>query len=234
MTDKENKKIIPEHIGIIPDGNRRWAEERNLSNFEGHKKGYEKLKRAIEWFFSRGVKIISVFVFSAENWNRAKDEINYLMKLLKEAIEKETERALEKGYKILVSGRIEELPGDLPESCGKAMEKTKGGSTGVLNLCLNYGGRNEIVDAIKKIIKNGISAEQVHEGMVKKYLYNGQLADPDVIIRTSGEQRLSGFCLWQSVYSEFIFLKKYWPDFESSDADFILEEYNNRKRRFGE
>lgn len=231
--EEEQKNIIPIHIGIIPDGNRRWAEERNLSNFEGHKKGHEKLKRAIEWFFARGVKIISVFVFSAENWNRAKEEVNYLMKLLKEAIEREKERALEKGYKILVSGRLEELPGDLPQSCADVMEETKNGNTGILNLCLNYGGRNEIVDAVKKMIKNGISAEQVHEGMIRKYLYNGQLSDPDVILRTSGEQRLSGFQLWQSAYSEFIFLKKYWPDIEPADADFVMEEYNNRKRRFG-
>jgi len=234
MTDKENKKIIPNHVGIIPDGNRRWAEERNLSNFEGHKKGHEKLKRAIEWFFSRGVKVISVFVFSSENWNRAKEEVNYLMKLLKEAIEREKERAIEKGYKILVSGRLEELPGDLPQSCADAIEETKNGNTGILNLCLNYGGRKEIVDAIKKMIKNKIDSEQVHEGMIKKYLYNGELPDPDVIVRTSGEQRISGFQLWQSAYSEFIFLKKYWPDFESADVDFVMEEYNNRKRRFGE
>jgi len=234
MTDKENKKIIPNHVGIIPDGNRRWAEERNLSNFEGHKKGHEKLKRAIEWFFSRGVKVISVFVFSSENWNRAKEEVNYLMKLLKEAIEREKERAIEKGYKILVSGRLEELPGDLPQSCADAIEETKNGNTGILNLCLNYGGRKEIVDAIKKMIKNKIDSEQVHEGMIKKYLYNSELPDPDVIVRTSGEQRISGFQLWQSAYSEFIFLKKYWPDFESADVDFVMEEYNNRKRRFGE
>ncbi len=235
-SDKEKKesKSLLNHVAIIPDGNRRWSEERNLSNFEGHKKGYEKIKRAIEWFFSRGVKIVSVFIFSTENWNRAKEEVGYLMKLFKEALDAEKERALEKGYRVLVSGRLDELPGDLPESCAAAMEETKNGSAGVLNLCLNYGGRIEIVDAIKKMIKNGIGAEQVHEGMVRKYLYNGDLPDPDIIIRTSGEQRLSGFQLWQSAYSEFIFLKKYWPDFEQADVDFILEEYAARTRRFGE
>ncbi len=234
-SNKENKesKLLPDHVAIIPDGNRRWSEERNLSGYEGHRKGYEKLKRSIEWFFSRGVKIISVFVFSSENWNRGKEEIGYLMKLISEAIEREKERALEKGYKVLISGRYNELPGDLPEACDNIMAETKAGTAGTLNLCLNYGGRFEIIDAFKKMIKNGIEGDQIHEGMIKKYLYNGDLPDPDIIVRTSGEQRLSGFLLWQSIYSEFIFLKKYWPDFETSDIDFILDDYSKRKRNFG-
>lgn len=230
---EEQKKIIPAHIGIIPDGNRRWAEERNLTNYEGHQRGYEKLKKAVEWFFSRGVKIVSVFIFSTENWNRAKEEVNYLMKLLRDALEKEKERALEKNYQVLISGRIGELPGDLPEACDEIAAKTKKGTAGILNLCLNYGGRSEIIDAMRKMIKNKISPEQAHEGMVRKYFYNSQLPDPDLIVRTSGEHRLSGFLLWQSAYSEFIFLKKYWPDFEPADVDFVLEEYAERKRRFG-
>lgn len=232
MADNKNKNI-PVHVGIIPDGNRRWSDERNLSHFEGHERGYEKLKQAVDWFFSRGVSVVSVYTFSTENWDRAKDEVNYLMKLLRKAIDGETERAIQKGFRILISGRINELPGDLPDACAEAMDKTKGGTGGTLNLCLNYGGRLEIVDAVRKMIKNKIDPEQVHEGMIKKYLYNGNLPDPDIIVRTSGEKRISGFQLWEGAYSELIFLNKYWPDFEVSDVDNILEEYANRKRRFG-
>ncbi len=231
MTDK--KITIPKHVGIIMDGNRRWAKERNLPSIEGHHKGYEKLKQAPSWFFSRGVSIISVYAFSAENWNRSRDEVNYLMKLVKIAFDRDLDEFNQRGCKVLISGRVDELPGDLPELCYEAMNKTKANQKGTLNICLNYGGRAEIVDAARKMIKNKVELEQVHEGMIKKYLYQGELDDPDIIVRTSGEQRLSGFMLWQSAYSELMFIKKYWPDFEESDVDLILAEYANRKRRFG-
>jgi undecaprenyl diphosphate synthase len=231
--EKKNEKTTPSHIGIIMDGNRRWAKERNLPSYEGHLKGYEILKKAPDWFFKRGIKILSVYAFSTENWSRAQDEVNFLMKLLKRGIEEETEEAIKKNYRILFSGRISELPGDLPESCQDVINRTKAGQKGTLNICLNYGGRSEIMDAIKKIIKNGIEVEQVHEGIVRKYLYNGELSDPDMIVRTSGEERISGFLLWQASYSEFFFMKKHWPEFEETDVDIVLNEFANRKRRFG-
>ena len=232
---KETKKIeIPKHVGVILDGNRRWAKERNLPTLEGHLVGYNKVKKITDWFFDRGVEIISVYAFSTENWNRSQEEVNYLMKLLERAVEEEVKEAKEKDFRLLISGRISELPGDLPDSCQRAMDETKAGSRGTLNICLNYGGRAEIVDAVKKMVKNGIEPEQVHEGMLKKYLYNSNLADPDIIVRTSGEQRLSGFLLWESAYSELMFMEKYWPDFEENDVDTIINEYNNRQRRFGE
>ncbi len=227
------EKVKPKHIGLIMDGNRRWAQERNLPTLEGHLAGYEKIRQAPDWVFSRGVKILSIFAFSTENWNRSRGEVNYLMKLLKKAIDEELEEMNKKGYKILMSGRIDELPGDLPESCLEAINKTKANTKGTLNICLNYGGRVEIIDVIRKMIKNKIKLEQVHEGMIRKYLYNGDLRDPDIIVRTSGEKRLSGFQLWQGAYSELFFIKKYWPDFEETDVDLILEEYASRKRRFG-
>ena len=234
MPDKKIQKNIPQHVGIIIDGNRRWARERNLPIFEGHQKGYEKMKQAPEWFFSRGVKILSFYAFSTENWNRAQDEVNYLMKLLKRSVEASLlEQAKKNGFKVLVSGRLEELPGDLPALCLKIMAETKANNRGIVNICLNYGGRAEIVDAVRKMIKNKVELEQVHEGMIKKYLYQADLPDPDIIVRTSGEERLSGFLTWQSVYSELLFLKKYWPDFEESDVDIILREYADRQRRFG-
>lgn len=233
MSDDRKEKKIPNHVGIIIDGNRRWARERNLPTFDGHLKGYRKLKQVPGWFFSRGVKIVSVFAFSTENWNRAADEVNYLMKLLKQALEEGLENAREKNYKILLSGRLDELPGDLPELCSDVMNQTQMNKEGTLHICLNYGGRAEIIDAIRKIIKNNISIEQIHEGMLKKYFYQPGLVDPDIIVRTSGEQRISGFLLWQAAYSEFFFLKKYWPDFEERDAEIIIDEYGERERRFG-
>jgi undecaprenyl diphosphate synthase len=232
VSSAQSKKI-PKHVGIIIDGNRRWAKERNLPTLEGHLKGYDKLKQAPNWFFKRGVKILSVFVFSTENWNRSQAEVNYLMKLIKKAFEEELEEVHKKEYRIIISGRLDELPGDLPEICHEVMNKTKIYTKGIFNICLNYGGRAEIVDAIGKMIKNKVKLEQVHEGMVRKYLYTPELSDPDIIVRTSGEQRLSGFLLWHSEYSELFFLKKYWPDFEESDVDLILEEYSQRERRFG-
>jgi len=231
----EAKKYnIPTHVGLIIDGNRRWARERNLPIFEGHRIGYEKVKQAPEWFFSRGVKILSFFVFSTENWNRAQDEVNYLMKLLQHAVENDLkELAKKNGYQILISGRLEELPGDLPAKCLEIIAETKSNNRGIINVCLNYGGRPEIVDAVRKLIKNKVEVEQVHEGMLKKYLYQADLPDPDIIVRTSGEFRLSGFLTWQSAYSELFFMKKYWPDFEESDAEVVLREYGERKRRLG-
>jgi len=231
--EKSHKITPPRHVGLIMDGNRRWAQERNLPTIEGHLKGYHKLKAVPDWFFSRGVEIVSIFAFSTENWNRSRDEVNYLMKLIKKALKDDFEEFDRREYKLVISGRIEELPGDLPEICLEAMNKTKDNQKGILNICLNYGGRAEITDAIRKMIKNKIEVEQVHEGMVRKYLYHGELSDPDIIVRTSGEHRLSGFQLWQGAYSELLFLKKYWPDFEKTDVDIIFEEYANRKRRFG-
>ncbi len=229
---KKNKNI-PKHVALILDGNRRWAKERNLPTLEGHLKGKEILQKAVTWFFDRGVKIVSVFVFSVENWSRSPQEVNYLMKLLKEAILEEKEMAQEKKYKVIISGRLNELPGDLPEVCMDLVNSTKNNNNGVFHICLNYGGRAEIVDVVKKMLKNNINPDQVHEGLIRKYLYNGDLDYPDIIVRTSGEQRLSGFLLWQAAYSELFFLKKYWPDFEESDTERIIEEYSQRQRRFG-
>lgn len=226
-------KNIPKHVGIIMDGNRRWAKERNLPTLEGHFKGYEKMRQAPDWFFARGVEILSVYAFSTENWNRSRDEVNYLMKLLKQAITEEMEEVNKKGYRMLISGRVDELPGDLPELCNEVMSKTKNNIKGIFNICLNYGGRAEIIDAVRKMMKNKVEADQIHEGMLKKYLYNGDLPDPDIIVRTSGEQRLSGFLLWQSAYSELMFIKKYWPEFEEQDAEAVIKEYTHRHRRFG-
>lgn len=231
LTKTEIKNI--EHVAIIADGNRRWAKERNLPIFEGHLKGYKKIRLVSEWFNNLGVKTVSFYTFSTENWARSQDEVNYLMKLAKKGIEEDFEEMKIKGYRIVFSGRIDELPGDLPELCSKVVMESKGNTKGTINLCFNYGGRAEIIDAMKKMIKNNIEPDQIHEGIIRKYLYNGNLPDPDIIVRTSGEQRLSNFLMWQSAYSELFFLQKYWPDFEKSDAEKIVEEYKNRQIRMG-
>ncbi len=234
MSENETlKSNIPAHVGIIMDGNRRWAKERNLPTLEGHAKGYEKMKQCGDWFFPRGVKILSVFAFSTENWNRSQSEVNYLMKLLGRSLMDNLDDFHSRGYRVLISGRIEELPGDLPELCRNAIAQTETNKKGTLNICINYGGRAEIVDAVKKIFAKQLTADQIHEGMIRKYLYQPELSDPDIIVRTSGEERLSGFQLWEGTYSELMFIKKYWPDFERTDAEAIIEEYGLRKRRFG-
>lgn len=233
MADLSKNSIVPEHIAIIMDGNRRWARERNLPDLEGHLKGYNIAKNAPEWFFKKGVKAITLWAFSCDNWKRDKQEVNFLMGLLKRAIEEESEEAIKKGYRVLISGRLSELPGSLPDDCQDLMDKTKDGQNGTINLCVNYGGRLEIIDAIGRIIKDKIEPKDITENTISKYLYHHDIGEPDMIARTSGEQRLSGFLLWQSAYSELMFLKKYWPDFEKQDVDMILKEFEKRNRRFG-
>lgn len=234
QNNNSNKKIIPVHVALILDGNRRWAQERNLPAFEGHARGYHKLKGAADWFFLRGVEYLSAYVFSTENWERDAKEVDRLMALLGEALEDNRGEFKNKEYRLVFSGRLDELPGELPALCRDIEEDTKTGTAGTLHLCLNYGGRAELLDAIRCVVRNKLEEEQIHEGIVRKYLYNGQIPDPDIIVRTGGEQRLSNFLLWQSAYSELLFMKKYWPEFEEMDAMNIIEEYSNRKRRFGQ
>lgn len=231
--ERANKKVVPSHVALILDGNRRWARERNLPTFEGHARGYQKLKHAADWFFLRGVEYLSAYVFSTENWERAKEEVDYLMNLLVEVLEESREEFKNKDYRVVFSGRLDELPGELPALCKDIEQDTKAGAAGTLQLCINYGGRPELLDAIRCIVKNNLDEEQVHEGIVRKYLYNGHIPDPDLIVRTGGNQRLSNFLLWQAAYSELLFMKKYWPEFEESDAMHVLEDYASRRRRFG-
>lgn len=230
MTDgsANTKKKVPPHIGVIIHGNRRWSQERNLPIYEGHAKGFEIIKKVPEYFFKRGVKIVSIFAFSQDNWKSSPEEVNHLMKLIKKTLEDMAEIHVRKGFRLLISGRMEELPGDLPEVCAETINITKDGRAGTVNLCLNYSGRYEIVEAIKKIIKNGTEVEQVHEGLVWKYLYNGELGEIDMVVNTSGEMRLSDFGIWQSAFAQYLTLKKFWPEFEESDVEKILAEYNDQ------
>lgn len=225
----------PYHLGIIIDGNRRWAAKRGLPAFEGHRRGLEKVKKIGDWCRERGIKILTLFAFSTENWNRPKTEVNHLMKLLGEALAKENlKEARRKGVKIQVIGQRNRLPKFLQKIIEKAENLTKNNKEGVLNIALSYGGRAEIVDAIRKMMKgNPKPPKRINEKLVEKYLWTANLPDPDLIIRTAGEQRLSNFLLWQTAYSELYFLKKYWPDFTEKDLDKALKAYANRQRKFG-
>lgn len=224
---------VPHHVGLIMDGNRRWAKGKGLPSLKGHMAGYNKMKDVPGWFFDRGVKVVSVYAFSTENWNRSRKEVNYLMRLLKKALKEELDEFHKRGYRLTLSGRIHELPGELPELCKAAEKKTRNNKKGTLNICMNYGGRAELVDAFKAMLKKKVKPKDVTEELIQSYLYHQELPDPDIIVRTSGENRLSGFQLWRASYSEFFPIKTSWPDFNKRDASRVIKEYQRRNRRFG-
>jgi len=224
---------IPKHIGIILDGNRRWAKSKGLPPFEGHRQGFDNLKKIASYAFNRGVGILTVYAFSTENWQRDKKEVSYLMDLFRILVNREVDILAKEGVKVNFFGRLSDFEKDLQESIDKAIDKTKDGNKGILNICLSYGGRDELVRAFKKISSQGIDSQDINEDLISKNIDSVGMPDPDMIIRTSGEQRLSGFLTWQSIYSELYFPKKSWPEFNEQDFDLALEEYNNRQRRFG-
>lgn len=215
------------------DGNRRWARSKGFSTLKGHRKGYDKVKEIGELCLKKGIKILTVYAFSTENWHRSKKEVRYLMKLLKNAMINEIEYFKKQNIRVRIIGRISDLSLDMQKSIKKMEQATKNGKKGFLNIAISYGGRTEIVNAIKKIIKEKIPLDKITEEIVNNKLYTAGLPDPDLIVRTSGEQRLSGFLLWQSSYSELYFPDVYWPDFSEDDLDKALNWFKNRKRRFG-
>jgi undecaprenyl diphosphate synthase len=227
-------KNVPKHIGIIIDGNRRWAKKRGLPAFEGHRRGFNNFKKISDCVFKKGIKILTIYAFSTENWNRSKKEVGYLMRLLALAMGRGYAEDLNKnGIKLQVIGQRERLPKALQKKVNEIEKWTKGNKKGLLNLAISYGGRPEIVKAVKEIIKKGIPAEKVSEGTVNDNLWTKGLPYPDLIIRTGGEQRLSNFLTWQSAYSELYFTKKYWPAFTEKDLDSAIEDFDRRQRRFG-
>ena len=224
-------KKIPNHLGVIIDGNRRWAEERGLPAFEGHRKGFKKVKKLVEWCAKKGIKTLTVFVFSTENWKRSKIEVNYLMGLIKKAMTLDLNEISKHGIRIKVIGNRDRLPKSIQEAITGAERKTKNNKKMVLNFALSYGGREEIVEAVKNIIKSRAAVSQITEKLISKKLWTSDL---DLIIRTGKEQRLSNFLIWQAAYSELYFFKKYWPDITKRDFKKALLDYAQRKRRFGQ
>lgn len=218
---------------MIMDGNRRWAKEKGLPSVEGHRAGYETMKKVGDWCLERGVEILTVYAFSTENWKRSETEVGFLMTLLEHALDKELDYFISRKIKLRILGRREGFKPRILELIDKAQEATKDFDTMTFAICLNYGGRTELVDAVKEIVAEGMSPEIIDELSISKRLYWSNMPDPDMIVRTSGEERLSGFLLWQSAYSEFYWLKKNWPAIDEKDIDAIIEEYKTRQRRYG-
>lgn len=223
---------IPNHVAIIVDGNGRWAKERNLPRSKGHDAGFENLKKLGLYIFSKGIKYLSVYVFSTENFKRDKDEVDHLMNLFVLMFKRDKNFFMKNNIKVVFSGRDEPLPKKVIEARDKLTEMTKNNTGGVFNVCLNYGGRAEIVDACKKIVNDNVSAEDITEESFKKYLYQ-ELPDVDFMIRTSGELRLSNFLLWELSYAEFYFPDIKFPAFTENDFDDAILAFNKRDRRFG-
>ncbi len=224
-----NNIIVPNHVGIIMDGNRRWAKEKNKKTIEGHLAGANRIISLAKYIFDKGVKYLSIYAFSTENFNRSAEEVSYLMGLIIKFFNDRVHELHDYNIKIVVSGLRDNLSKDVLKCIDNVVELTKNNTGGVLNVCLNYGGRREIVDAVNKIKEANITVTEDNFG---KYLYN-DLPDLDFVIRTSGEERISNFMLWQISYAEFYFPKVYFPDFDEKEFDKALEIYNNRNRRFG-
>jgi len=221
------------HIGIIMDGNRRWAKNRGLPSLEGHRRGYNKMKKVAQWCIKKNIKILTVYAFSSENWNRSKNEVNYLMNLLRDAFKKDLDDLKNQGVRLKIIGQKERLDPDIQKNINQAEEETKNNKKLLFQIAISYGGRPEIVQAVKNIVKQKIPANKITEDLISKNLWTQGSSDPDLIIRTSGENRLSNFLTWQSAYSELLFIKKHWPVFSEKDLESAVAEYNKRQRRFG-
>ncbi len=228
---------MPKHIGFIMDGNRRWAKSKMLPVKLGHKQGAETLKKITRYANKIGIEILTVFAFSTENWKRSEEEVNALMSLLENYLDDFAKEADTENIVIRVLGNISEFSESLQESIKRTVKRTETNTGTILNICLNYGGRDEITRAVKDIaseVKSGkIDLNEINEELISNHLYTKNIPDPDLIVRTSGEMRLSGFLIWQSVYSEVLFLEKLWPDFSPEDLDFAIEEYKKRNKRYG-
>ena len=222
-----------EHLAVIMDGNRRWAQARGLPAVEGHRRGYETLKKAVEWCLGRQIKYLTVWAFSTENWQRSEEEVNFLMELLKLAFVKELPFLQEKNVKLKIIGERKNLSSEIKEIISQAELATLNNTAMSLIVAFNYGGRDELVRAVKKIIQQGVAAKEATGDLISQQLDTAGLPDPDLVIRTSGEQRLSGFLPWQSAYSELYFMPKYWPEFTEQDLDQAITEFKRRQRKFG-
>lgn len=223
--------IIPESVAIIMDGNGRWAEQRGLPRIYGHKEGVNAVKRAVTYSYKKGIKVLSLFAFSTENWKRPREEVNFLLNLFKEVIQKEFDEIVEKGIKVKFLSRKDELPDFVIKEIERVEENSKNCDKMTLLVGLNYGGRFDIVQAVNKIIESGI--KKVNEEGFSKFLLTYPYKDPDLLIRTSGELRISNYYLYQLSYTELYFTETLWPDFDENEFEKAIIEYSRRKRRFG-
>jgi undecaprenyl diphosphate synthase len=234
----ENERIIPSHIAIILDGNRRWARGRNLASEMGHKAGADRLEDIAKYCHELGVKCLTVFAFSTENWRRSKEEVGYLMELLAKAINDFDKKYKDEDVRIKLVGDINGIPEKLADGIRRVENRTKDKTGFLVNVAINYGGRAEIIHAAKEIAKDYkegkiTSLDDINEELFTSYTYTNGVADPDLFIRTAGEIRTSGFLTWQSVYSEMYFTSVPWPDFTREELDKAIDDFNKRKRNFG-
>ncbi len=224
---------VPTHIAIIMDGNGRWAISRGLPRLAGHRAGTENLRRVIEACVEFGVRYLTLYAFSTENWGRPFEEVRGLMRILEDVIDRELEQLHKQGTRLRHIGRLDRLKPSLRQKVLDAIEYTKDNDRLILCIAFNYGGRDEIVCAIQQMIEDGVNPDQVSADLVSKYLFTAGVPDPDLIIRTSGELRGSNFLIWQGAYSEWYFTPTFWPDFGKEELGLALEEYNHRQRRYG-
>ncbi len=223
----------PHHVAIIMDGNGRWAKSRGLPRTEGHRQGSENLRRILRACVREGVGVLTIYAFSTENWSRPPAEVNMLMRILELFLDRELYELHQNGVQIRHLGGMDNVQPNIARKIAKAIELTKDNDRIILNVAFNYGGRSEIVQAVRQIVAEGIPADQITEETISQHLYTSGLPDPDLIIRTSGELRVSNFLIWQGAYSEYYATPTYWPDFDENELHKALEEYSHRKRRFG-
>ena len=224
---------IPRHVAMIMDGNGRWALSRGLPRMAGHKAGTENLRRVIRATVEFGIKYLTIYAFSTENWGRPPEEVRGLLSILEDVIDRELNELHKEGVQLRHIGRLEKLAPVLQEKVLDAVELTKNNDRLILNVAWNYGGRDEIVQAIRRMMKDGVEAEKVTDELVGQYLYTAGVPDPDLIIRTSGELRISNFLIWQAAYSEWYVTPTYWPDFDKEEYRRAIETYGQRDRRYG-
>jgi len=228
---------VPVHLAIIMDGNGRWAKKRGLPRIEGHRVGMEKIRNITDWCEERGIGVLTLYAFSKQNWNRPRQEVNFLMRRFEDYLDREAENLVKRNVRFKVIGRVEELPYSLRDKIKEVEQMTDKNRKFFLNLAINYGGQEEIVDAAKSICtlakKGKISHQAIDIELFKRYLYTSDLPYPDLVIRTGGEMRVSNFLLWQIAYAELWITPIFWPDFTEEDLDRALQDFSRRERRFG-
>ena len=224
---------VPCHVAIIMDGNGRWARKRGLPRLAGHRMGVDCIHEVLKTLHYRGVKFVTLYVFSTENWNRPADEVEGILDIMYGALREQTQALHENNVRILHIGKVDRLSPELRKAVTSAKELTRNNTGITLNVAFDYGGRDEILEAVKQVIRDGVPAEDIDETLFSKYLFTAHCPDPDLIIRTGGELRISNFLLWQSAYSEYYHTSTLWPDLDSAELDRVLEAFSSRQRRFG-
>jgi len=224
---------VPRHVAIIMDGNGRWAKQRGIPRLSGHRVGVGRIQQVLEILGNKGVKFVTLYAFSTENWNRPPEEVQGILELLEDALREQTQSLHEKNVKVVHLGKLDHLTPALQEAVVQAQRLTRDNTGITLNVAFNYGGREEILEAVRRIIREGVPPEEVDEELFGGYLFTAHSPDPDLVIRTGGELRISNFLLWQSAYSEYYHTTTLWPDLDASELEQALDSYSSRQRRFG-